>query len=882
MPYRIPGAALRGVLLLFCIGAATASASESHARLVLPDSVQPERYRIDFTPDPAALTFSGQVEIDLRVRESVDRIVLNAADLVIDRAELAGQDEPPQVSYDAKLGRVALALHRAIKPGPYTLKLAYHGVIYRQSSGLFALDYATANGSARALFTQFENVDARRFVPCWDEPARKATFELSATIPAGQMAVSNMPIASSEPLPGNLQHVRFAITPRMSPYLLFFAAGDFERRTREVDGVEVGVVAKRGELDKADFVLDSAVDILHYYNDYFGIRYPLPKLDLIAGPGSSANFSAMENWGAIFSFESAMLIDTRIASERDRQRAYLVAAHEMAHQWFGDLVTMQWWDDLWLNEGFASWMDDKVTDHFHPEWHVWLQSLGSRQRAMALDARSGTHPVIPHILDANEAVADFDEIAYQKGEATIRTLESYLGEDAFRSGVRRYMHDRAYGNAVTDDLWRAMDRDSSMPITQIAHDLTRQAGVPLIRERSVECRADSTVLGLSQGRFAVDPDSTTARIWHVPVRAATLGAPAAHAIVAGTVPTSLQLSGCSTAIINVGQTAYFRTLYLPSSLAALTERYAQLPAADQLGLLYDAQSFAYHGEQTMAALMALAAALPADAAPEVSVAWAGTLDGLDELSEGLPLQPPLRAFSRAVLNRLFVPLGWDPAPGEPTNVALAREAVIAALSHLDDEAVIAEGRRRFARFLTDPGSFDAAARHLTLETAAAHADATTWSQLHELARNARSELERLQYYRLLTRAEDETLVRKALELTLTGEPPRTLLPEIFRRAAERHSRLAFEFARTHWTQLSPSIEPDSRIRFVPRLLGNASDDALIAPLQAFAEANIPTDRRSDVTRAEASVRYLARVRRERLPDLARWLQQRGSPGIAQR
>ena len=318
------------------------------------------------------------------------------------------------------------------------------------------------------MFTQFENSDARRFVPSWDEPGRKATFELTATVPADQMAVSNMPIRSTDVLPGGRKRVHFATTPKMSSYLLFFGSGDFERIHRNVDGVDVGVVVKRGDTAQAAFALDAASDILPYYNDYFGTPYPLPKLDLIAAPGSSQFFGAMENWGAIFYFERDLLIDPRISTERDKQGVYLVIAHEMAHQWFGDLVTMAWWDDLWLNEGFASWMENKVTDHFHPEWKIWLQALRDKQSAMQEDARDGTHPIVTPINDVLQASSAFDSITYSKGAAVIRMLESYLGEDAFRDGVRRYIHDHAYGNTTTDDLWAAMDRGS-----QAAHKPNR-------------------------------------------------------------------------------------------------------------------------------------------------------------------------------------------------------------------------------------------------------------------------------------------------------------------------------------------------------------------------------------------------------------------------
>jgi aminopeptidase N len=846
------------------------------ARVVLPDAVTPERYRIDIVPDAEGLTFKGTVQIDITVHSAVDRIVLNGADLVIDSAAVAGIAAAPAVSYDQHLGRITFALGRMIEPGAHTLTLSYHGKIYLQGSGFFAVDYAVPQGKARALFTQFENADARRFVPCWDEPGRKAIFELSATLPANFMALSNMPVAESEALPGNQQHVHFAPTPRMSSYLLFFGAGDFERSSRSVDGVDVGVVVKRGDLAQANFVLDAAADILHYYNDYFGTPFPLPKLDLIAGPGSSVTFGAMENWGAIFSWESEMLVDPRIASEGDRQRAYIVAAHEMAHQWFGDLVTMQWWDDLWLNEGFASWMESKVTDHFHPEWRIWLQRLDDRQQAMELDAREGTHPIITPLVDSLQALEAFDEIAYEKGSAVIRTLESYVGEDAFRAGVRRYIQEKAYGNAVTDDLWLQMDRGSERPITQIAHDLTLQAGVPMISEVSSQCVGESTTLKLSQGRYVIDADSTAAQLWHVPVALAAIGDPSSTTLIFGTPPTALQVAGCAPVVINVGQTAYFRTRYAPAGLSQLTAHFAQLASIDQLGLMDDTQSLAYNGEEPMGALLSIADGVPVDAAPEVVTALAATLQDIDLLCQGLPMRVRFRLYARGVLNRFFDHIGWDRADGEADNVALLRTALIDALGQMDDPAVVAEARRRFALYIAEPARVDAAVRKLVLDTAAVHADQPIWDQLHALARSTASEIERLELYELLAAAEDDRLVREALDLSLSGEPPPTVIPHILQGAAVLHPRLSFEFTAANWQKLSDTIEPDFQIRFAPRLLKNSSDASLIAPLDAFARAHIPPDKRLDVRKTQASLRYRARVRRERLPDLEHVLRRRES------
>src|SRR5215469_15981954 len=484
-------------------------------RIVLPANVIPTHYDIAVTPNAAALTFQGHVAIDVTVATATSTIKLNAADLAFTHVALSDEKGAPKVTYDAVQETATLAFPTTIAPGRHTLSIDYTGKINQHAAGLFALDYDTPHGKKRALFTQFENSDARRFIPSWDEPGRKATFALTATVPADLVALSNMPIAKSEALPGGLKRVSFATTPKMSSYLLFFGVGDFERISRKVNGVDVGVVFKRGDGDKAHYALDAAAEILPFYEDYFGVRYPLPKLDLIAGPGQSQFFGAMENWGAIFYFERDLLIDSRISTQEDRQNVFIVVAHEMAHQWFGDLVTMGWWDGIWLNEGFASWMELKATDHFHPGWKVWLQALGRKEAAMQIDARARTHPSITPIKDVLQANEAFDTITYEKGMAVIRMLETYAGEVPFRDGVRAYIKANAYGNTVSDDLWRQLDRTSKTPISPIAHDFTLQAGIPLIR-----ASADGASLHLTQDRFAVDETGKAHTVWQVPVKVA--------------------------------------------------------------------------------------------------------------------------------------------------------------------------------------------------------------------------------------------------------------------------------------------------------------------------------------------------------------------------
>ena len=854
-----------------------ASSPAGGDRIVLPDDVTPQRYNISIRPDQQALTYTGSVRIDIVVHQATRRIELNAADIGFDRVALSGRAEAPTVSLDPVQQTASFGFSAPIAPGRYTLSIDYHGRIYQQASGLFALDYDTPHGKARALFTQFENSDARRFVPSWDEPGRKAVFDLTVTVPGGEMAISNMPIASSEPAAGGLRRVRFAETPKMSSYLLFFGLGDFQRVSRRVDGVDVGVVVKRGDLAQADFALDAAAQILPYYNSYFGTKFPLPKLDLIGGPGSSQFFGAMENWGAIFYFERDLLIDPRIATESDRQNVYIVVAHEMAHQWFGDLVTMQWWDDLWLNEGFASWMENKVADHFHPEWKVWLQQLNAKQNAMQVDAKAGTHPVIQPIQDILQASGAFDAITYDKGASVIRMLEAYTGEDAWRAGVRRYIAAHAYGNAVTDDLWREIDAVSPRKITDIAHDFTLQAGVPMIDVAQSDCTggAPKSTLVLSQARFGLDETDKAPRAWRTPVLLAAPDGRQAKSLVTkpGTVNAST-LPGCGPLVVNAGQTGYFRTLYGEPAFGSVLAKYSALAPDDQLGLLNDVGAEANAGYAPMAQVLALSSAVPADANPVVGAALASYLARLDMLYDGQPGQTRFRAYVRLRLDPVQARVSWDVRPGDPTNTEAERTTVLSLLGVIGDPAVVAEAKTRFAA-LRGGAKLDPSVREAVLSIVSRNADAATWDQIHALARSAHSDLEKREYYDLLGYARDETLARRALDLALSGEPAPTTAPGIISAVSARHPALALAFVDAHWNKVAPLLDSSARDSYAPRLASRASDLTVADALNRFADAHIPATARGEVTKAVAQIRYSAQVRKQRLPEVDRWLAEHG-------
>jgi len=856
---------LTAALALAGAGACAAPAN----RMLLPDDVVPDAYRIAITPHASESTFDGTVEIDVRAVRRTARIVLDSADLAIERATLDDDATPATVALDAERQRATFTFAHAVAPGRHTLRIAYKGRINDQAAGLFKLQYATPAGPATSLFTMFEDSDARRFVPSWDEPARRATFDLTVTVPSALMAVGNMPVASTEPLPGGLQRVRFATTPRMSTYLLFFGLGDFERVHRDVAGVDVGVIVKRGDTAQAAYALDAAARLLPYYNQWFGTPYPLPKLDMLAGAGGSVTFGAMENWGAIFYFERDLLVDDKLATEDDRHRVFETVAHEMAHQWFGDLVTMAWWDDLWLNEGFASWMEVKATQALHPEWSAWPQKAAAREHAMGIDGRAGTHPVIMHIDDVSQTEGAFDSITYGKGSQVVRTLEDYLGEDAFRDGVRRYIARHAYGNTVTDDLWRALDEHATRPVRTIARDLTLKAGVPLIVEHDARCVDGRTEATLSQSQFGVD--AARAGRWHVPVTLAVLGGGTARTVVDGPARQRVTVPGCGPLVINAGQASWLRVRYTEAGFAALSANFARLGIDDQLGLLADTQALAYAGRQPMASLMDLLRRVPAGAEPLVLQALVDQIDALDRLHDGLPTRPAFRAFARGLLQPVMARVGWHETAGESAELTSLRGSVIETLGELDDPAVVAEAGRLFKGYLADPDSLRGDLREAVLDVVAGRADGATWDTLHGLATSATSELEKASFYGWLGAARDPAQARRALALAISGEPPATVAGSMLRAIGVQHPALTLDFIDTHWPQVEPLFGAGAGATIAARFFDNGADRAMLPRLQAFVAAHVPPATRARIDKNLARIRERVDVREHRLPEADRWI-----------
>jgi aminopeptidase N len=861
--------------------AALAAPPAAEVTTQLPRDVRPTHYEIVATPDAASLTFQGKVLISLEVLEPTPRITLNALDLTFSRAQLSGGPgtpglAPPKVAVDAAAQTATFTFARALPKGSYRLDLDYTGKIATQAVGLFALDYDTPAGRRRGLFTQFENSDARRFIPSWDEPAHKATFTLTVILPSGELAVSNMPVVKRTDEAGGRARVEFAPSPRMSTYLLFLAVGELDRATKRAGETEIGVVTKKGALDQAAFALESSATILREYNEYFGTPYPLPKLDNVAGPGRSQFFGAMENWGAIFSFEHILLLDPSISTEADRQGVFKVAAHEIAHQWFGNLVTMSWWDDLWLNEGFASWMGGRTTEKLHPEWNTALGAVKERENAMTRDALVTTHPVVQHVETVEQASQAFDAITYDKGEAVIRMLEGYVGPEAWRTGVRSYMKRHEYGNTVSDDLWREVEAAAGKPITAIAHDFTLQPGVPLVRVSEAPCRGGARVVTLTQGEFSKDQPDKKPLAWQVPVILKPLGAgEAVRTLVKGGQAT-VSVPGCDPLIVNAGQSGYYRTLYDPPQFARIVSSFASLAPVDQLGILTDAWALGRVGLQPASAVLELAGATPPEADPQIWGQIAETFASLDQHFRRQPTPRALfRAFAIARLSPVFARVGWIAGPDEPAPVAILRNELIETLGVLGDRAVIDEARRRYAAQAGDPSAVPGPLRKTILGVVARHADAATWDRLHAAARAEKTPLVKEKLYFLLSSTEDEALARRALDLALTTEPGATTSGEMISAVAREHPELAFDFALRHVAVVNERIDATSRSRYYARLAQQSADPAMLEKLKAYATTHLEAKSRRETETAAAQIKDRIRIRTQVLPAIEAWLARQG-------
>ena len=829
----------------------------------LPTGVRPVQYDLTLHPNAERRVFRGQVRIDIQVAAAASALELNAKDLVFDGVQLE-DGRKAAVTLDPKLERATLIFAGGVAAGAHSLVIRYHGAIARGTLGFFAMDYQSPQGKRRTLATNFEPASERRFMPSWDEPGLKAKFRITVDVPRDRMALNNMPVESVTPLPKGMMRVRFAQTPDMSTYLLFLGIGDYERITETVDGVQVGVVVARGDTDRGRYALGEAARLLHYDDEYFGVRFPLPKLDLIAAPGQIEGGS-MENWGAIFYSQDHLLFDPAKSSEADRQRVFLVVSHEMSHQWFGDLVTMSWWDNLWLNEGFARWMQTKAADDLHPQWKTGLQASSIVEQGMRADAKPSTHAIEQPVKSAAEAELAFDEITYDKGATVIGMLENYVGADRFRDGVRIYMHDHAFGNTVSADLWRALESAGGAAVTRIAEDFTHRPGLPLVSVGNERLESGVARVELSQDRFfeAHEPrDTATGEApWALPLTIASLTGPSTTMLLDGTDGVA-SFGDSVPAIANAGRNSYARVRYAPAVFGALAARFGSLAPPDQIAMLQDAWALGESQYAPLANLLQLVQVLPLDADPIVWSKGIAILVVVDRLYAGLPGRVPYREWARARLAPLVARTGWDPAPGENPQVSLLREPLLLAMSRFGDANVIAEARRRYAA---------SDGRRLVRMIVAANADPATFAGLVDSLRAARDPLEKQQLLEDLARTADPALVERVLDLIIGPETPAGSMPNLIARVGLDHPDLAWTFAVSHVDAPNFPLDRSTRMSLLPEIPSNSADPQRAAELRAYAASHLPAAAARNVQAAIAQIDLNARVRTVGLPQIDRWL-----------
>ena len=671
------------------------SSGDLSLRYRLPYSVSPRRYRLHLAPDLETETFTGTVAIEAVAHEQLHSITLHAQELSITSARVTsgGQAMEPSTRDDVEHDdRIVLELPRPVPAGALEIEIAFGGKLLEQLSGFYLSSYTDAAGERRSLaVTQFEATDARRAFPCFDEPDRKAVFSVSVDVPPGMAACSNSPVASERPGPGGGSTVTFADTIPMSTYLVALVVGPLVRSEAvEVLGTPVRVVHVPGREHLTGFALEVASHALRFFTEWFGLAYPAQKLDLVAVPDFA--FGAMENLGCVVFREATLLVDIDRASRMDLVRVADVVSHEIAHMWFGDLVTMKWWNGIWLNEAFASFMEIAAVDDFRPEWERWVDFGVERDSAMATDALDSTRPIEYPVGPPEDAQGMFDVLTYQKGAGVLRMLESYLGPDTFRNGIRRYLVRHQLSNTETGDLWDAIEQESNEPVRRIMDSWIFQGGFPL-----VTADRHDHALALRREPFRYGPAHSHSAIgdgWPVPVLARRLGRQGTERLLVEDDP--VELATAAPAVVNAGGWGFYRVTYDPASLAALAGRCAELEILERYNLLSDTWASLVAGRAGLAGFLHLAEAMRRD--PEAGV-WrtiTGALEFLDRAADD-ETRALVAGYARALVGPSFAALGWERTSGEGERTATLRAELLRCVGGVGaDPEVQRECLARFA------------------------------------------------------------------------------------------------------------------------------------------------------------------------------------------
>ena len=833
----------------------------------LPKNVVPSGYDIQITPDVAGMKFKGSESVALEFRAATATIQFNILDETLSDVRLDGQPvKSVQADNDKQLATVTLA--RPASVGKHTLSLSWSGPIQQRPQGLFLQPYSKGDGSTGSMLsTQMEATDARRMFPGWDEPAFRATFQLTVTVAANWATISNMPVAKRTEQ-GQLATTTFERSPKMPTYLVDFTAGDLKELSARAGKAGFGVWAVAGRESDGAYALANAQQILADYNDYFGYPFPLPKLDSIAIPGGFSG--AMENWGAI-TYTDAALLASKTSSLAERQEVFAVQAHEMAHQWNGDLVTMGWWDDLWLNESFASWQAARETDLRNPTWKWWESRDQDKESAMRADARLSARAIQAHVTDEMQASTAFDPvITYDKGQSVLRMFEAYLGPDTFRDGVRRYMKARAFSNATTADLWNALTAASGQDVGTMAGGWTEEPGFPLVGV-TAHCDAQGNrTISLSQQRFLEHAAPTaTPSHWRVPLVVRSGVASQTNSVLLMTDKQSATAGHCQEPLtVNAGGVGYFRVQYDAATLATNTKNFEGAPDGDRVALLDDQWAIVESGAAPLATYLGLAQAMGKNTDARAWEQITGALGVIEYDERGTPGHGAFAAYARSIIRPLFDRLGWNSKAGELPPIQALRRGVIQSLGTWGDPAVVAEAQRRFGLFLHDHKAIDPDDQEAILSIVGLYADAKTYDQLHTLIKQTKDVAELRRFCVALANVRDPKLAQDAAQLALSKElPPQeiSLRMGMIRALRDEHPQLAWSIFTANEKQLlSPSgnLEPLFLSQYVPQTFWNSLP---LDQLKAWILAHVPQEMAANVEKGMDGAKFKVDTKQALVP-----------------
>ena len=843
----------------------------------LPTTVTPSHYDLGFVIDLGRERFEGTETIKIQVAEPTTKIVLNAAELQLRDVTIgAGASaQTATVSVDEAAQTATLTVPKPLAKGATEVHAKFSAALNTQLRGL----YISKTKLRKYAVTQFESTDARRAFPCFDEPAFKATFAVTVTINRGDTAISNGKVISDVPGPAITQHtVTFSTSARMSSYLVAITVGDFTCVEGAADNIPIRICATPDKKALLHTALESAQQVLTFYNTYYAIKYPFGKLDVVAVPDFAAG--AMENTGAIFYRETDLLVDPKTASVSTRKTITSILAHEMAHQWFGDLVTMQWWDDIWLNEGFATWMANKPLAAAHPDWNIDVDEAQENQTALGLDSLKSTRPIHSDVSTPAQIDEAFDAIAYQKGAAVLRMVESYVGAETFKNGINAYLQAHAYGNAANEDFAKAIAGASGKPVERILPTFVNQPGVPLLDVSLVCANGKSTVM-LKQQRFSVDASSTATGRWQIPICIKVPGQATPACEVMTEESLTINVAGACTPWVfaNAGAHGYYRTAYSPDMLKAMAPRVeTDLTAPERLSLLDDEWAMVRAGRHTIGDYLTLASGHGREHNSGVMGEVGRRLGYVHGYLTTDATRGPFEAFTRDLLRPLFNEIGFTSAASDTDERRQLRAAVIGSLGIVGgDPDVVARSKAALDRALSGNAPLESTQAGAIVTTAAMHGDAALFDALLAAAEKADAPEEHYRYLYALGDFQQQPLIDRGLQFVLSPQmrtqDAALYLGRFFSNSTARNS--ALNFVTANWTALEPKVTifggDTNLIRSMSAFCDAASRDRIRA---FFTEHKLPAAERTLQQTLEQISNCIA-LREKQTPGVGAWLTTKG-------